>query len=380
MKPILLASLLLLAAGASAQNRFVYVNNQSPTNTVDAFAINPNGSLTQLAASPFQTAGSGGGTAEDPEGLALVTLRKAAVLYATNDGDGSISAFTVNPRTGNLALVAGSPFLLPDTSGDYSIAASPDDRFLFATNRANTLIHVLSIAPTTGALTEVPGSPFPANASVNGLAVTPQHFLVAGEWQNEALQVYSISDTGALTPVDGSPFPDHSENEAVLSNCAGTRIFAVGWNNSTSSAPIDVDAIGQNGALTPIPGSPFSSGTTGTSLDLALTPRDNFLFSESSFESEIPSLAVAPSGSLSPVPGSPFSTGSSWVGGLAVTAAGDYLYSVDFGAGAVYGMKIASNGSLTAVPGTPFSLGYNPGNGSNPDSVISYPAPACAAR
>lgn len=376
MKPILLASLLFLAATAGAQNRFVYVNNQSPSNTVTGFAINANGSLTQLSASPFLTSGSGGGTAEDPEGLALVPVRNTTVLYATNDGDGSVSAFTVNPQTGSLQL-AGTPFLLPDTSGDYSITASPDHRFLFATNRANTLIHVLSIAPNSGQLAEVPGSPFAANASLNGLAVTPQHFLVAGEWSSDALQVYSVSNTGSLTAVSGSPFPVHSTNEAVEANCAGNRIFATGWDQATSTAPVDVDALQPNGSLAPIPGSPFSSGTQGTSLDLLLSPHDNFLFSENSFGGPIPVLAVAPNGSLRPVPGSPFSTNGSWVGGLAVTAAGDYLYSVDFGAGTVYGMKVAPNGSLTPVPGAPFTIGYNGGNGSSPNSVISYPPPAC---
>ena len=376
MKPILLASLLFLAASASAQNRFVYVNDQSPTNTVTGFSIAANGSLTPLSASPFLTSGSGGGTAEDPEGLALVPLARATILYATNDGDGSISAFTLNPQTGALEL-SGAPFLLPDTSGDYSITASPDHRFLFATNRANTLIHVLSIAPNSGQLAEVPGSPFAANANLNGLAVTPQHFLVAGEWNNDALQVYSISNTGSLSPVAGSPFPVHSTNEAVEANCQGNRIFATGYDSTTSSAPIDVDSMQPNGTLTPVPGSPFSNGTQGTSLDLLLSPRDNFLFSENSFGGPIPVLAVAPNGSLSPVAGSPFSTNGSWVGGLAVTAAGDYLYSVDFGAGTVYGMKVAPNGSLTPVPGTPFTIGYNGGNSSSPMAIISYPAPAC---
>jgi 6-phosphogluconolactonase len=377
MKPILLASLLLLAAGAGAQNRFVYVNDQSPTNTVAGFVIHADGSLTQLGASPFLTDGSGGGTSEDQEGLVLVPIHNATVLYATNDGDGSISTFRVNPQNGNLQL-AGAPFLLPDTAGDYSMAASPDHRFLFATNRANTLLHVLSIAPN-GQLAEVPGSPFAANANLNGLAATPQHFLVAGEWNEHAIDVYSVSNTGALTPVPGSPFASNSNNEAVAANCAGNRIFATGYDQATSSAPIDVYSM-QNGALTPVPGSPFASGSSGTSLDLTLAPQNNFLFSESSFAGEIDSLAVARNGSLRPVPGSPFSTNGSWVGGLAVTAAGDYLYSVDFGAGTVYGTKVAPNGSLTPVPGAPFSIGYSPGNNSSPMSVISYPAPACSAR
>lgn len=378
MKTALFTSLLFLAASAGAQNRFVYVNNQSPNNTISGFMVNADGSLTQLSSSPFQTAASGGGSAEAPEGLAIVTLSGTSYLYAANNGAGSISTFTIDPQSGNLQLTSGSPFLLPDTSGVYYIAASPDNQFLFATNRGNTLIHVLAIGQNNGSLSEVPGSPFAANANLTGLSVTPQHFLIAGEISSNAIQVYSVSSSGSLTPVSGSPFAASSELQIVQSNCHGNQVFAEGFNTTTHTAPIDVYSM-QDGVLTPAPGSPYSNGSGRVSWDLALSPNNSFLFTADTFGAEISSFDVARNGSLQAVPGSPFSTGS-WEGGLAVTAAGDYLYSVDFGTGNVDGRSIGPNGTLTAVPGTPFPDGFNQSNGSSPMSVIAYPAPTCSSH
>jgi len=378
MKFLSVACMLFLAAGASAQNRLLYVNNQtSPNNTITAFSINPNGSLTQLATSPFQTGGNGGGQVPI-EGLAIVPIGRADYLYATNGTDGSVSALTLNPQTGVLTPVAGSPFTLNDTSGTYYVTASPDHRFLFVSNITDTDIHVLAISRNTGALSEISGSPFQAGANIAGLEVTPNNrFLLAAANSIDAIDVFNIGSSGALTPVAGSPFPAAGSAIAIQTNCTGNQVFAV--NNSTNT--IDAYTLAANGTLAPVPGAPFSNGLTtsgSNSFDLALAPNDRFLFTTDSFSSDLSSLSVAPGGSLRPVAGSPVAT-SNWEGGTAITAAGDLLYSVQFSTGAVDARRIGPNGVLTTVPGTPFANPFNPGNDSLPDSVISFPAPACSA-
>jgi hypothetical protein len=50
---------LLLVTLAAAQNQFVYTNNQSQPNTITGFLVNSDGSLTQIAGSPFATGGNG---------------------------------------------------------------------------------------------------------------------------------------------------------------------------------------------------------------------------------------------------------------------------------------------------------------------------------
>lgn len=120
---------LMLTTLAVAQNRFVYTNNQSSPNTVTGFLVNSNGSLTQIPGSPFATGDNGqNGT---PFAIAVTTFREKNYLYAANGATGTISGFRINPATGNLQLVPGSPFATNGQSADYSLAISKDNRFLF---------------------------------------------------------------------------------------------------------------------------------------------------------------------------------------------------------------------------------------------------------
>jgi len=164
---------LLLTSAAVAQNQFVYSNNnvstgtnQKPVNTVSAFKIDADGSLTQIKGSPYATGGTGGGSNIDPEEIAIATQGTANFLYAANDGSGTISAYAINPVGGSLARVHGSPFLADGApGGDYSLAVSPNGKFLFATAETTTVIHIYSIA-SNGALSEIAGSPFPTGATL----------------------------------------------------------------------------------------------------------------------------------------------------------------------------------------------------------------------
>jgi 6-phosphogluconolactonase (cycloisomerase 2 family) len=188
MKFLCAVCLLFFAASASAENRFVYLNNQTAPNTITAFQINSDGSLTQLANSLFDTGGNG---AEGPlESMAIVALKSRNILYAANGQDGTVSAFTVNPATGNILPIKGSPFAFGETLGTFDMAASPNRRFLFVTNEAETDIHVLAISQETGALSEIPGSPFQANANIAGLKVTANNrFLLAAGNSNNTVEV-----------------------------------------------------------------------------------------------------------------------------------------------------------------------------------------------
>lgn len=110
MKSAVCACLLAaVASGAAAQNQFVYTDNEiAPVNTVTAFQVGSQGTLTQIAGSPFSTEGQGG---QGPiNAITIATTRSGFYLYAANDGDGTVSAFKIDLTTGGLALVAGSPF------------------------------------------------------------------------------------------------------------------------------------------------------------------------------------------------------------------------------------------------------------------------------
>lgn len=374
MRYLCVTCVLLLSLGASAQKRFIYLNNQSQPNTITGWAINnPNGNLTQLSGSPFNTGGQG---YQGPlESMAIAHTQNGDVLFAANGGDPSVSILRINPGTGSLTPTVASPFLLNDSTGTFDMAISPSHRFVFVTNEAGTVIHVLAVTPENGSLKEVAGSPFAAGDNMSGLWVTANgKFLLAAGQTHNGVSVFSIGASGAITPVPGSPFAANSSVSDVRSNCAGTFVFAA----DNGSAYIDGYSMTTSGALTPVPGSPFYNGATGSgpnSFDLALNPSGKFLFTSDSFSGGVSSFGVAGNGALSLVPGSPFFNGG-FLGGTTITAKGDYLYVVDFSGGTVGGDAIHADGTVTSIGG--FSGGQI-SLGGEPNSLIAYPPAACPA-
>jgi 6-phosphogluconolactonase (cycloisomerase 2 family) len=379
------ACLLLIAASSSAQlstavhNRFVYVNNQTQSNTISAYKIESDGALTQLANSPISTGGSG---AEGPiESMAFAVTHAGSILYAANDADPSISAFLVNQHTGDIVPIAGSPFAVNDNVGfgPYDMASSPDNRFLFVTNGGNTEIHVYAIDPAMGKITEIAGSPFNANAYLSGLWVTANgKFLLGASSSVNAVLVFAIASSGEITQVSGSPFAANASVSDVRSNCASDRVFdADNGSDLFGSDLIDAYTMSSTGTLTPVPGSPFYNGATGdggNSYDLALAPNGHFLYTTDSFADGLSSFAIAPNGALSLVNGSPFQANGA-VGGMTITDRGDYLYAVAFQTATVVAEAVHPDGRLTNVGS--YEDGQLSGGG-YPNSVIAYPPSVCA--
>ena len=366
--------LLLFAITALAQNNFVYTNDNFSPNTVSVFKVSPsNGALTLIPGSPFLTGGNGGGGDVNAENITTATQGTTSFLYAANNGSGTISAFAINPKTGTLAPVPGSPFQVGTaTSGStMSLTSSPNGRFLFQVDRSSTSIRTFNIG-ANGAITEAGGSPFDTGAEPEGLKVTANgSFLLVGLRSLDALGVYSIDASGALTPVFGSPFLTNGPAVAMDSTCANNRVFV----SSAGSNLIDAFDMATDGSLTPVAGSPFPSGGTSTINALTLTPSNQDLLTSDVFNSEVSSLAVGPDGSLQPVPGSPFAA-TDWVGSIATTRSGKFVYASLIAQGEVDGWMIMSDGTLRPVPGRPFPSGQG---GVGVQALTTFPAPSCSA-
>jgi 6-phosphogluconolactonase len=91
----------------------VFVGNNGGSNNISVFAITAGtGALTTVVGSPFAAGGN-------PHGLVLTPFTPwdygAVFLYTANfDGKSStISGFSVDPDTGALTALSGSPFALP---------------------------------------------------------------------------------------------------------------------------------------------------------------------------------------------------------------------------------------------------------------------------
>ena len=141
---------------------------------------------------------------------------------------------------------------------------------------------------------------------------------------------------------------------------------------------MSVFAVGADGSLTQVPGSPFA---TAGSESLAFSPDGRLLVTSNNGTNPIglggpgtvSVFAVGAGGALSQVSGSPFTTGGpvpasvafSPDGGLLVTgevAVDDQGLSLD--AGTVTVFAVGAGGALTQVPGSPFAM-----TGGEPSSV-----------
>lgn len=355
-------------------NGYVYTNNNLlGTNTVSAFSVDANGALSPIAGSPFATGGSGvGGGFFAANRMTVGQVRK--LLFAANEQTTNISVFSIDPATGAPTLVPGSPFPISGGSGaGISLGVTPDNQFLFASSSGSNNITVFSIA-ANGTLTSIPGSPFVVGGVPDGIKVSPDgRFLAVALFSTDAVEIFTIASNGALTAVPGSPFPAAAFGAVagVDINCASSLLF--GGEANLVGTHIDVFSIGSNGALTPIPGSPFNNQGTGINSNVVvLSPNDRQLFVSNQVSDTISVFNVASDGALSLVPGSPFADPGGTPEMMATNEAGTLLY-VNKNNGAVSVFRIAVDGKLSPVPGSPFTTGSvtTPG-------IAAFPSKNCS--
>lgn len=115
--------------------------------------------ITLAPGSPVSTGGSGG--------MALTLDPSGAFLLATNYWSADVSVLRVH-ADGSLAPVPGSPFPTETGGGPVPIAVSPSGRFVVVGNTLTKSLSIYSVDPATGALAQLPGSPLK-------LANTPVH-------------------------------------------------------------------------------------------------------------------------------------------------------------------------------------------------------------
>ena len=360
---------MLLPGSVWAQGNFVYTNNDQRPNTVSAFAVAADGSLTQIAGSPFATGGlgSGGGLIVSNR---IGTVLAGDLLFAANTSSNSISVFKVSPNTGVLTLVPGSPFATGNRAGNgagISVAATPDGKFLMAASFASANVAVFSIA-SNGALTPIAGSPFPTRIDPNSIAISANgKFLSVAE---SDVEMFSIASDGSLTSL--GLFPTRRA-VGVDMNCSVNRLYAV--ESDSTSTIVDSLDLASNGGLAPAPGSPVTVRTSVNDDGVALSTDGKTLFISNQFGNVLTVFSAAADGTVSPAAGSPVRMNGSLTAptGIATSQDGNFLYVADANP-AISVFKIGSGGTLTEVAGSPFSTGQLRGL----RSLAAFPPRSCA--
>jgi Lactonase, 7-bladed beta-propeller len=85
----------------------------------------------------------------------------AQFVYVANFNSNNVSGYTIDPSTGALTAIVGSPF--PAGVPPHSVAVDPSGKFAYVANEGGN-VSGYTIDPRTGALTAIAGSPFPAGS------------------------------------------------------------------------------------------------------------------------------------------------------------------------------------------------------------------------
>ena len=190
-------------------------------------------------------------------------------VYVSNPEIGMVTGFSFS--NGVLTLVPGTPVF--SGTGAIGLAVDPTDEFLYVTNPSATNpppnqstignISGFNIDPTTGALTPIIGSPFTSTVGGAGptlITVDPNGSLVYAVTPGSTLSVWCFQisyPNGQLVLVTNSPFSVPAGGLFAVFDPTG-RFFYIG-------NALGVEGYTYNpstGVLTAIPGSPFTTLTT----------------------------------------------------------------------------------------------------------------------
>jgi 6-phosphogluconolactonase len=247
------------SVSADPGGTLVYVTNESD-GTISAYSQDPaSGTLIAVAGSPFAT-GTNPASIAAPDFVGPLD----SFIYA-GTGSNNIWAYAVNfngtTLTGALMVVPGSPF--PAGSNPVSVVADLAGDFLYAANQGDGTVSAYSVDPAGGSLASVAGSPFAAGAGPASVAVDPfGRFAYVANKADGTISAYVIN-AGALRAVAGSPFTAGSGPSSLTVDNLGKFLYvANSGSNNVSAYTIDPTS----GTLTPISGSPFASGSGPVSI------------------------------------------------------------------------------------------------------------------
>ncbi|MDT6963118.1 beta-propeller fold lactonase family protein [Cupriavidus sp. SZY C1] len=343
------------------------------------------------------TRGTGTVASANVADIAVACVQAQFVVVA-NRADQTFSVYRVDPASGALAAVPGSPFTSGDNVND--IAFLPNGQVGYAVMPNTNRVVSFRLDPATGAMAEIPGS---ARSSVltapQAVTVHPTgRSLIVGA--GRGIVWYPI-DPASLVPASGGSYeasglgqtrdvefsPDglylYTANSIVgqiskfpiASNGGvigfGSIDYSVGviMPSAMSFSPdgrtllytSEQDGLLGVGTVDPAGGQIQSSQLVPTApfpSDVAMTPSGQFAFVLSGIGAGITGYKVVSPGVV-PLPGIAPTGPGSGSGRLKVEPGGRRLYVAMFNQNLVSGFSIdATTGALTPIPGSPFPTGF----------------------
>jgi 6-phosphogluconolactonase len=356
MKARMFVALLLMAGGLtgciSGGKQFGYVTGPG-TNEVFQFQLHADGSIAPLNA---PTAGVGSSP------VSILIHPSGLFAYIANFAGNNVTLLSVNKGNGELTVPASTNPIPPPTppnifntgTGPIALAISPGGTFLFVLDQGSNDITVFTVDPGTGNLSPVKGSPFASGCSGSSLAVTPKgDLLFVACPALGVVNALSISSTGVLGTATPLLSGAGAAPSFVLVNPSGRFLYVA----DPPGNRVWGLALQGNGTANAISGSPFAAGAQPVAM--TTNPQGSLLYVGNHGSNNVSAFVIdATTGALGAVSGSPFPTGGKGPSFLAASATS--LYVTDQVTNDVAAFSIGSNGGLTAVAGSPINVATSP--------------------
>jgi 6-phosphogluconolactonase (cycloisomerase 2 family) len=302
--------------------------------------------------------------------VSCINIGRFAFVANLSDGaNGDVSAFTINPTTGVLTPVAGSPFLADQ--GPSAVAVDTNGLFAYVTNGTTDDVTIFSVDQTKGTLTPVSNvvtSPVGGTA----IAVSPsdQYIYVAGYGaSNSLITGFSNAGSGSLTPVPNVPFNAANNPFGLAVDPANQLVFAT----ASFQHFLNVYTINSDGSLTLVNQYSTGSGPYGVAVYPLGGASGGFVYTANNGASTISGFSYDGSGNLTELPTSPYYPGNTGAKGIAIDPKGQYLYVSNLADNNITTFSInAQTGALT-VMGT-VNTGFITTNNAGPIDVIVDPS------
>jgi 6-phosphogluconolactonase len=297
-------------------------------------------------------------------GAVLAALLITGCSSGSGSGGGGGTPGTANLE-GSVSGLVGSRLVLQNNStrlAQFNGAGANGSSVLFGTASVNSSYDITVLTqPTNPSQTCVVtnakgtlGSSGVTNIAVS-CTINPPRFLYVTNRGSGNVSAYTIDAAGgALTPIAGSPFTTGSAPVAIAVDPSGAYVYVANQSGGNISA-FTIDRT--SGALTAVAGSPFATGPLPTSV--AVDPSSSFVYATSRSAGSVWGYAItAGSGALTPLSGGVVASGGS-PSAVAVDPLGEFVYVANQSNGTFSAFSI-NTGLLSADVGSPFPAGSSP--------------------
>jgi len=309
----------------------------------------------------YSTGGRGSGGKVDP-------LASQGSLTLSQDGNW---LFAVNAGSGNLSVfrVEGSRLFLTDkiaTEGSEPTSVTQRGSLVYVLNSAGSS-SVVGFRFAFGHLDRIPDSLqfLSANlANPGSVALSPNgQFLVVTEKASSTIDVFRVLGNGTLGPITNNKNVGPGTFSATFAPSGVAFVAETGVAGATNGSAVSSFAVQANGTVSPISLSLPTLG--GANCWIEVTPNGRFVYMSNSASASIAGFAIGNNGALTAIPGTIVAvgaTGSTNID-LTISADGKYLYTLNAGNGTLGEFAIdPATGHLTSlgtVSGLPAAGGLN---------------------